>query len=294
MDASERLSDLVTRSTNVARDLFRVSGVRRSTRELGRAVAYWAVAIRRLSASGPAAWADLDSRPARAAAGSGQVIEPDSAPAEDAAAASEPEAGLPHDPPPSYAAELDLLTALVMGDLCLDALAHAELERRQALPPWTPGGRIPSWWPEFMTVVEEGSDAMRGPARRMDLSIALARDLLVAHPDPHAVHMPSFGSSGGVNVYRPVIDDERRRRAEAMLRDIGTAEGIPVTGHYYDLLDRLLGRAPLLEFPARAQIKDALRVGGFYSPRLTDTIPVALGLFEAHAERVARMEAEGA
>ena len=133
--------------------------------------------------------------------------------------------------PAEMVAELDLMVAYIAGDQVLDHFAYAELLRRDQVPPWTPGRWVPPMWPKLMDVLDEGPlDRMSSAARYLDVTLAVARDVLVAHRDPLAVALPMYSSSGQVALHRPIIDADRKAAAEGAPPGNQSLAGASVAG----------------------------------------------------------------
>ena len=260
MDSTKRLQSAADDLERVARALLGIEHADRPTdrpsQQLGRAVARWMIATRRLATSGIAMWASGSPN-------------------------AEPPADLPG--PAQMVAEVDATNALVAGDLAVDAFAYAELVRRKAAPTWKPGQRIPGMWEPLVRLVEaESSDAILRPVRYLDVTLAPARDLLVAHPDPTTYDMPSFMSMGHVQLARPSVDPEREAAALDALRLAAKDQRVSygLDADYHRLLDYLQAIAGLLDRPAREAMKRAYRLAGYDAPPMTTIIPKAVGLFD--------------
>jgi hypothetical protein len=242
----------------------------RPTTALGRAVEHWVIALRRLADSSPLAWEALDSR---------------FPPEEGEPVKSPPDSDLG---PAEMVADLDLITAYLAGDQVLDHLAYAELVRRDRVPDWQRGrDPVPSMWPKLMAVLDEApQEHMSQAARYLDVTLAVARDVLVAHRDPDAYDLPFYSSWGEVKLHRPVVDDERKAAAEAIVRaaNLGLEHPWPDTWTYDHLVDSIIAVPQLLEFAVRKALRDAFRLAGFESPRLTTILGYAERLLAAHTD----------
>jgi hypothetical protein len=180
---------------------------------------------------------------------------------------------------------LDLTSAFVVGDLVLDHFAYAELVRRHNVPVWRRGiDKVPAMWPALMAVLEASRDEMLGPARSLDVSLAVARDVLVAHRDPDAIELPGFSSWGEVRLERPVPDDDRRLRAEQILKDVNQSLEHPWPEAYdrRRLLDMLTSVSPILTPEVRRGIHNAIRAAGFESPPLTTVVADVIKLLRLY------------
>lgn len=243
----------------------------RPTKQLGDTVALWMITVRRLAESGPIAWAAMDAR-----------FPPD----EDESPKGAPESPLG---PPERVASLDLITTFVVGDLVLDHLAYAELVRRGAVPTWRRGvQKVPAMWPALMDTLEESGGAMLGPARSLDVSLAVARDVLVAHRDPDAFELPGYSSWGAIRLERPVLDEDRRRMAEALVRTVnrGLDHPWPDSYDYQHLVDTIGAVPPQLTPDVRKGLRRAFRAAGFESPALTTVIRDALRILRLYDEGI--------
>lgn len=250
----------------------------RSARDLGRTIAYWSVAIRRIAESGAKAWAAVDER-------FGEEREREESPATPETPdreASEALSGIPME----MVAELDLIVAYMIGDQVLDLVAYAELVRRDMVPTWRPGrDKVPSMWPAFMTVMDDGAlDAMSEAARYLDVTLAVARDVLVAHRDPAAVELPSYSSWGSVGLHRPVIDEGRKADAEQLVHEINRALERPWPEEWSDrhLLETIIAVAPQLTPEVRRDIRRVYRLAGFDSPELVAIVNKVIRLVSAY------------
>lgn len=272
MDTPARLLELADDLEGLAHGLFAMNregaghGGEEHTRELARSVAYWMVTLRRLAASGPGAWAAIDAR-----------FEPST---EKAAASA--------DNPAEFVAELDVITAFIVGDMVLDGLAHGELYRRGKMPTWTPGKKVPELWPKFMDLLDaEPSDPMAALARYLDLTLVHARDVLVAHRDPTLWSIPTFMNDGSVLLHRAAIEPERRAAAMVELEKakagLGFAWG---ETDYQRLLDFVVELAGRLDPAARASVKNAYRLAGFDAPPISRMVETTIRLLRLHAEAI--------
>jgi hypothetical protein len=272
--AADSLETAARSLMKLANGALRGHPVARSTRDVARSVAYWAVAIRRVVHSGPKGWESVDALFA-----SGTEKPPDTA--------SEDSSGIPME----MEAELDLIVAYIVGDQVLDLLAYAELLRRDRVPAWRPGiDRVPAMWPAFMAVLdEEGPDPMRSAARYLDVTLAVARDVLVVHRDPAAVELPSYTSFGSVSLHRPVLDEERRNQADSLVYDINRSLDQPWPDNWSrdQLLDTILEVPQQLEPAVRRDIRRVYRLAGFESPQLVAILRRATRLVDAYRAAVA-------
>ena len=237
-------------------------------RELARAVGYWSIVVRRLSRTGPDAFAMRDFHIFRGPPGESPPPRPPEGPAEETA-------------------ELDLMTAYLIGDQVLEAFAYTEMVRRQAEPQWTKGGRVPDMWPKFMALMDAApGDPMSPTSRYLDATLAPARDVLIVHRDPHTYHMPIFSSWGAVELERPAMDPERRAAAEEMLRKLDRDREWSWGYEDADMLLRaLLGVPKLLDATSRKAILDVYRMGGYRSGQpLTALVDACLKLLRRYSE----------
>jgi hypothetical protein len=241
-----------------------------SARDLARAIAYLSVAIRRIVESGPKAWASVD-----------RLFPPDEGEAPKTAAPEE-FSGIPME----MEAELDLIVAYIIGDHMLDLLAYAELVRRDRVPEWNAGtDPVPAMWPALMAVLEEGPlDAMGAAARYLDVTLAVARDVLVAHRDPEAVELPSYSSLGSVSLHRPVLDDERRKVAESLVHELNRSLDRPWPDEWSGthLVDTIIAVPQQLTPDVRRGLRRVYRLAGFESPQLVTILDKAMKLIRAY------------
>lgn len=283
MDTAKELHDLADQFEDHVRALFpaarRLSGrpVARATNELARSVAYCVIAIRRLAESGIAAWNAIDLR---------FPPDPDDPPRD--------ESKTP-DPFAELVAELDVITCLLAGDMVLEDLAYAELIRRGKAPEWTPGEeKMPSMWPRLMKVLDgEPTDPMTEPARYLDVTLAHARDVLVAHRDPTVHYFPGFTNWGQVTLTRATVDRDRESAAAERVQAL--AEEINYLPHGLDarmLLDHLVSLSPKLDKRQREVIRTAYRYAGFESPPLGDMMQRVSRLLRLHREELTRIPTE--
>lgn len=274
MDTTDRLARLASDLERLARSFFAAElddlgfDHGRAARELARSVAYWMIAVRRVATTGPAAWAYLNA----------------GFPSDD----TDPPAAIVELPegPANLVAELDAMMAFIAGDAVLDDLAYAELIRRQRVPRWHLGGRVPAMWPTFMRLIDANeSDPMARDARFLDITLAHARDVLVAHRDPTTFHMPSFGNAGDVKLARPALDEDRRREATEKLRSVSASIGFPAAGgDFFMLSNRIVALAGQLGGSERETVRDAYRLAGFESPPLSSIVEAAVRLLDRHRE----------
>lgn len=297
MDTTSDLELAAADLERLARELFEVtrgqSGMptEKPTHDLARSVAYWMIALRRLDRSGPPAWAYIDSQFPR------DADEPP--PDERFYVAQRFVLGPESETPGELAimvAELDAATAFLTGDLVLDALAYAELVRRGKVPIWTPGDRVPAMWPRFMTVLDaDVSDPMTADVRYLDVTLAIARDVLVAHRDPTIWHLPGFSSQGEVTLsWIPPdspVEPERKKEALARLHEVikrldyaELPQPALLRGGYSGLLINLIMISGHLDRHARAGIRAAMKLVGFEGPSLLPMIERAIRLVRRHRD----------
>ena len=124
---------------------------------------------------------------------------------------------------------------------------------------------------------------MRADARYLDVTLAPARDLLVAHRDPTTSTLPSWSNSGSASLVRITLDEKRKARAFAMLQKANES----LVGHwpvsrFEDVRDRLIALAPRLNARQRAWLKASYRHAGIESPPLTEIVAKAARLLKAH------------
>jgi hypothetical protein len=243
--------------------------------ELARSIAYWMIALRRLAKSGTAAWGALDLAFPRATDdGPPPEVSPDRA------------------EPAELASELDVVSAFITGDMVLDDLAYAELVRRGQAPTWRPGvDQLPSMWPRFIRLIDQDlADPMSKTARYLDITLAVARDVLVAHRDPTWWYMPSFANWGEVTLARVAVEEERRAAGLRELQTVNSSLPFPwPETDYHHLLDLLIAIADHLDGAARGGIKKAYRAAGFESPSLADMVRAAIRLIELHAGELEKL-----
>jgi hypothetical protein len=276
MDRPARLLELAADLEALARQLFAINrdatgrGGEEHTRELARLVAFWMAALRRLAASGPGAWSAMETRFDR---------DPTERPVDH----KDPPEG-----PAEFVAELDVLTAFIVGDMVLDALAYAELVRRDKVPTWRPGDRVPDIWPRFMELLDaDPADPMTQPARLLDVTLVHARDVLVAHRDPTLWSLPMYLSEGAVVLHRVTIDEDRKARAAAELDAVnaGLEFSWPETD-YKRLLGLVIAIAGNLGPDARGGIKRAYRLAGFDAPPMTRMVEATVRLLRGHVAAI--------
>jgi hypothetical protein len=275
MDTTAGLRDAADELEVIAHQLLRRPMARsRSTgedpgRQLGRSVYLWAVAIRRLAESADIAWRTLDQDFPR---------DPDDDP-------PEPFEELPEGHAPEVS-QLDAMTTFLIGDLVLEDLAWAELVRRDEEPRWRAGrDRVPGMWTKFMDIVDEG-DEMCADARYLDVTLAVARDLIVAHRDPTTSTLPSWSNSGEVRLTRITLDETRKARAFRMLTKANESLEVHWPARDYDeLRDRLVALAPRLDARQRAWLKASYRHAGIESPPLVDIASKTARLLKRHLAR---------
>lgn len=283
MDTSRELTRVADELEAVARALFAIERAatgrpsEKPTHELARSVAYWMIAIRRLARTGRAAWDALESRfPADAGDGTASVD-----PTADTAWPEEPA---------ELVSELDVVSAFITGDMALDDLAYAELVRRGSPPRWQVGvERVPAMWPLFMAVIDnDPSDPMAKDARYLDVTLAVARDVLVAHRDPTWMYLPMWSNWGEVKLARVAIEPDRRAAGLAELQAVNASLAYPWPNKddYHSLLNLLLAIAGRLGPKARAAIRSAYRFAGFESPHLVSMVSAALHLLGLHIEEL--------
>lgn len=283
MNTSGELLGLATELEGHARALReaaeRLSGrpMARAISELERSVAYCIVALRRLAESGIAAWDALDSR---------FPFDPVDRP---------PNPSKTPDPFATLGAELDVITCLLTGDMVLEDLAYAELVRREQAPEWTPGKqKTPSMWPKLMKLLDGvPTDQMTEPARYLDVTLAYARDVLVAHRDPTIHYFPSFSNRGQVTLTRAAVDPYREAKAAELVK--GLTDEINHRPHGLDsrdLLQRLVSLSSRLDKEQRERLRTAYRYVGFESPPLGDMMRRVSHLLRLYLEGLGRVSAE--
>ncbi len=239
---------------DAARSLMRGGGS--YDRELARSLVYWSVALDRLAESAPEAWRSVD--PDAGASNAADVLA-------------------------TYRAEADVIASLVFGDMSLDDLAWAELARRNALPDERRPGYVPPPWRLFMDLVDAEPDPMRGTARYLDITLCMARDLLVAHRNPQRWYLPSYSSWGEASIMRIAVEDPLKRQAEQLIDQAlhrMTTPSPTLTGA--DLVDRAIALSPMLDRESRELVKTAFRVGGMDMPSLAPLVDRVLQLVQAH------------
>jgi hypothetical protein len=273
MSAADGLQAVATRLIGIKRnDTGRPS--EEPTYELARAVAAWMVAVRRLAASGEAAWIEAQR---------GFTREPD-----------DPE--LPPEPDPfaMIRAQLDLTTAIVAGDLAMDDLAYCKLLRRDDLPTWRIGGDVPAWWPALMRLLDRSpGDPMTRSARYLDVTLAPARDQLLVHRDPALWTIPSLASWGSVTRQRRTVRGERNAAAMDELRRVNASLSFKWDESTFEgLLSVLVAIAEHLGPDQRKGIRTAYAFAGLESPSMSDIVNHALELLRLHAEQLDLLSAE--
>ena len=192
----------------------------------------------------------------------------------------------------TFVSQLDVMTVFLIGDLVLEDFAWAELVRRGAEPRWRPGrDMVPGMWTKFMEVMDQG-DPMCGDARYLDVTVAVARDLLVAHRDPTTSTLPSWSNDGGVTLLRITLDENRRARAFRMLLKANESLEVHWPAHdYEELRDRLVALAPRLGARQRAWLKASYRHAGIESPSLVEVGVKVRRILTRHLEAVSQSEA---
>lgn len=284
MYTTEQLKQAADELEEIARALFAIDrdatgrASEQPTRVLARSVAYWMIVLRRLADSGADAWTALD-------AGFPRDEDEDPAPASPKRAEG----------PAEMVGELDAMSAFIFGDLVLEDLAYAELVRRGAVPAWEPGGWLPSMWNAFVRLNDETPDpTMAADVRSLDLTLAPARDALVAHRDPTLYSLPSFASWGEVRLTRVTFDDDRKRAAEDDLRAANATleRPWPVWSNYDRMLDTLVALAGHLSPDGRSAIKRAYGKAGFESPPLGGIVERTIRLLRRHLQALQAMVAE--
>lgn len=247
---------------DAARSLIRGGG--RYDREVARSLVYWSVALDRLAESARAAWRSVD--PDERSSDGADVLA-------------------------TYRAEADVLASLVFGDMALDDLAWAELARRDALPGERRPGYVPPPWPLFMDVLDAGPDPMRGTARYLDVTLCMARDLLVAHRNPQRWYLPSYSSWGEASIARAAVEEPLKQQAEQLITEALERAGTPMPpSSSADLVDRAIALSPQLDRESRELVKTAFRVGGMDMPPLAPLIDKVLQLVRLHEGRAAGSE----
>lgn len=275
MDTSAELISVANELEDAARFLLGVDSEplppsrRTATTELGRSTAGWMIATRRVARSGAAAWDAHEARFPR---------DPDDPPLEPAPEFPEG--------PATRVSELDVISAFITADMTLDDLAWAELVRREQAPTWRHGvDQVPTMWPPFMALLDaEPSDPMTRDARYLDVTLAFARDVLVAHRDPTVHYFPAWSSWGEVRLARHSVEPERQAAALERLQAVNATLQFPwrEDDDYRELLDRLVAIAGRLDASQRAGIRAAYRHAGFESPSLADMTRAALKLLRIH------------
>jgi hypothetical protein len=140
-------------------------------------------------------------------------------------------------------------------------------------------------WPALMSVLDEGEvDSIAAAARYLDVTLAVARDVLIAHHDPAAVELPSYSSEGAVSLHRPVIDDQRRREADDLVHEINRNLDLPWPDHWsaQHLIDTIISVPPQLNAEVRQGLRRVFRLEGFESPPLVKIVDSTLKLVGAY------------
>lgn len=283
MYTTEQLKRATDELEQIARALFAIDREatgrpsEEPTHRLARSVAYWMIVLRRLAESGADAWATLDA---------GFPRDDDEDPASSPPARAEG--------PAEMVGELDAMSAFIVGDLVLEDLGYAELVRRDAVPAWTPGRWVPNMWNAFVELNDaEANPDMAADVWHLDLTLAPARDSLVAHRDPTTYSLPSFASWGEVRLTRVTFDEERKHAAEDELRVANATLDRPWQFSDYDrMLDTLVALAGHMTPEGRAAIKRAYRLAGFESPGLGGIVERTLRLLRRHVAALEAMVAD--
>lgn len=184
------------------------------------------------------------------------------------------------DPLAEEHAELALLSAILAGDVALDAFAWAELVRRGRARLRRRGdGKIPPLWPLLLDELEasaaDPADRMLRLARLLDVNLDAARDAIVAHRDPELWNVAQSGSIGDaatpLGLSLVTFDHERLRTALRVLVRVvpgvlGPApDDLPEGGlrdAYEDVASFAAAVASELGPGARQDLRTAFRLGG--------------------------------
>jgi hypothetical protein len=140
-----------------------------------------------------------------------------------------------------------------------------------------------------MAILDDGlPEPMTDPARYLDVTLAVARDVLVAHRDPAAVELPMFASWGEVKLHRPVLHDDRKAEAERILRELneGLEHPWPTVWGSAQLLETMIAVPRVLTRDVRNGIHRAYRAAGFDSPDLTEIARQVIRLVSAHRDAI--------
>lgn len=248
---ADRLQELATVLVKLDRQ---VSGEsEKAAHDLGRATVRFALAIRDLAEAGIGHRASLEA-----------MFESPATPV---------------DPLASERAELSLLSALLAGDVALDAFAWAELVRLNARPArHARTGQLPTMWPALMKRLDANpGDPMTNSARFLDVSLDAARDAIVAHRDPDLWSIRGAGTGMAFSLDLMTLSDHRTLAALNAIRhlpppmpelppaEISIGE---LRALYERRIEMLMYSAPALGSDQRIALKKALRFGGSSAPPL--------------------------